>query len=286
MQLVSSAGLVATSARSLAPMKLYQPHSVAETLAALDAAENPLLLAGGTDLVACFNEGLGPREIVDLARVQELRGIEADSHLLDIGAGVTHGIGCAHAAVLARAPGFAQAWGRIANPRIRFGATLGGNLMARRARYEGPVLLAALAAALVFTGAAGTQSMTVADLWATRVPARSLLTRIRIDTGALLWYSYERSMRPLITLAASLTRSADGMRLRCAVATEYLQPTVLELALPATDLAQVALAARTIARDAFAQLPASFADPVVTHSYAVAAGTALLSRQLAGAPHG
>lgn len=286
MQLVSAAGLVATSARSLVPFRLYQPGSLGEALAALASADHPVALAGGTDLVACFNEGLNPRAIVDLARVEELRGIDADSHTLDIGAGVTHGAGCVHAAVRSRAPGFAKAWERIANPRIRFTATLGGNLMARRARYEGPVLLAALKASLEFASAAGTHGLTVPDLWAGRVPAQSLLIRIRIDIAGLLWYSYERSMRPLITLAASLTRSADGMRLRCAVATEYLQPTVLELALPATDLAQVALAARTIARDAFAQLPGSFADPVVTHSYAVAAGTALLSRQLAGAPHG
>jgi len=286
MQLVSAAGLVASSARSLAPFKLYQPASLAEALAALAGADHPVPLAGGTDLVACFNEGLNPRAIVDLARIKELRSIEADSRLLDIGAGVTHGAGCVHAAVRSRAPGFAKAWVRIANPRIRFIATLGGNLMARRARYEGPVLLAALEASLEFASAAGTHSLTVPDLWAGRAPPQSLLIRIRIDTADLLWYSYERSMRPLITLATSLYRSTDGMRLRCAVATEYLQPAVLELALPVTDLAQMALAARTIARDAFAQLPAPFADPVVTHSYAVAAGTALLSRQLAGASHG
>lgn len=286
MQVVSCAGLVATSARSLAPLKLYQPGSVAETLAALGAAENPVLLAGGTDLIACFNEGLNPREIVDLARVQELRGIEADSHLLAIGAAVTHGIGCTHGAVLARAPGFAKAWERIANPRIRFTATLGGNLMARRTRYEGSVLLAALGAELVFASLAGPQRLTLPDLWAGRAPPRSLLTGIRIDTADLLWYGYERSMRPLITLATSLHRSAGAMRLRCAVATEYLHPVVLELALPAADLAQVAAVARNTAHEAFKQLPASFADPVATHSYAVAAGAALLSRQLAGAAHG
>ena len=286
MQLVSAAGLVATSARSLAPFRLYQPDSVGEVLAALAAADHPVLLAGGTDLVACFNEGLNPGAIVDLARVEELRGIGADSHMLDIGAGVTHGIGCMHAAVRSRAPGFAKAWVRIANPRIRFTATLGGNLMARRARYEGPVLLAALKASLEFASAAGIRNLTVPDLWAGRAPAQSLLTRIRIDTADLLWYGYERSMRPLITLAVSLYRSDDGMRLRCAVATEYLQPAVLELALSATDLTQVVATARTIADDAFMQLPASFADPVVTHSYAVAAGTTLLARQLAGASHG
>lgn len=286
MQLVSSAGLVATSAKSLAPLKLYQPGSVAETIAVLGAAENPVLLAGGTDLVACFNEGLNPREIVDLARLQELQGIEADSHLLDIGAAVTHGIGCTHRAVLARAPGFAKAWERIANPRIRITATLGGNLMARRARYEGAVLLTALGAELVFASCAGPQRLTLPDLWAGRAPPQSLLTRIRIDTADLLWYGYERSLRPLITLATGCVRVAGGVLVRCAVATEYLTPVVLELALPVADLAQVAATARDIAHDAFKQLPAWFADPVVTHPYAVAAGTALLSRQLAGAAHG
>ena len=286
MQLVFAAGLVASSAKSLAPFKLYQPGSVAEALAALATVENPVLLAGGTDLVACFNEGLNPLAIVDLARVEELRSIEADSHLLDIGAGVTHGVGCVHAAVRSRVPGFARAWERIANPRIRFRATLGGNLMARRARYEGAMLLTALGASLEFASAAGSRSLTVPDLCAGRAPPQSLLTRIRIETTDLLWYGYERSMRPLITLATGLYRNAGAMRLRCAVATEYLHPVVLELALPAADLAQVAAVARTTAHEAFKQLPASFADPVVTHSYAVAAGTALLSRQLAGAAHG
>jgi carbon-monoxide dehydrogenase medium subunit len=286
MQLVTSAGLVPTSARSLGATRLYAPRSVADALDALREAVNPAVLAGGTDLVAAFNEGLAPAELVNLSQVRELQAIRATPAGISIGATVTHHAGCSDRLVHERASGFAQAWSRISNPRIRFTATLGGNLMARRVRYEGSILLTAARARLQFSTVSGPSELLPTDIWEGRVPARALLLSICIDTADLLWYSYERSMRPLITLAACLRKNASGVTLTCAVATEYLRPVQLELNLAGNDVAAVANSARAIARDAFAQLPSTFADPVVTHSYAMAAGSALLARQLAGAVHG
>ncbi len=287
MQLVSSAGLIPTSARSLPKLKLYEPRTVAEALDALGRAANPVLLSGGTDLVARFNEGLSPGELINLAHVAELRTVSADARYLRIGAAVTHGAGCSHPTVREGAPGFAHAWSRISNPRIRFRATLGGNLMALRPRYEGALLLSAIGAELEFASTAGASKLAAADLWAGRIPPRSLLTAITIDTGGLAWYAYERSMRPLITLAACLRRPVDGggagWRLRCAVGTEYLHPALLELNLPGTELREIASAAKDIADQAFTQLPSDFFDPVATRAYCVAAGSVLLARQLAGA---
>ena len=285
MQLVSSAGLVPTSARSLPPFKLYRPASIAETLALLADADNPVLLAGGTDLVAGFNQGLCPAELISLAGIDSLGVIKPDPDTLTIGAGVTHHAGSSHPEVLARAPGFARAWSRIANPRIRFTATLGGNLMARRVRYEGALLLGAAQARLHFAGLDGAITLDPQELWGARMPDRALLTGISISTADLVWYHYERSMRPLITLATCLRRRAGGLHLACAVGTEYLHPAILTLDLAQADLAGVARAARAIAAQAFAQLPQGFADPVATYAYAKAAGSALLARQLAGAEH-
>ena len=284
MQLVSSAGLIPASARSLRPFKLFEPNSVPAALAALAGADDAQLLAGGTDLVAAFNEGLAPGAIVSLARVAALRTIAFTDGSLVIGACVTHHAGSTHAEVLAHAPGFAKAWSRIANPRIRFTATLGGNLMAGRVRYEGSLLLLALGARLRLATAGERLELGPMDLWDERAPARALLTRIVIDTADLAWFGYERSMRPLITLATCLRRQTSGLALTCAVGTEYLRPFVLELQLP-HDLTGMAARARDIAVDAFAQLPESFADPVVTFDYAKAAGSVLLARQLAGAAH-
>ena len=285
MQLIPSAGLVPTSARSLPRFKLYEPRSIAQALDALAAAASPVVLAGGTDLVARFNEGLSPGEMVSLAHVAELRSIAADGVTLRIGACVSHDAGCTNAIVREQIPGFSRAWARIANPRIRFNATLGGNLMALRPRYEGSLLLTAARAQLEFISQSGSVTMTPQDPWEGRVPARSLLTTITLDTADLLWYAYERSMRPLITLATGLRRRPDGLLLSCAVATEYLRPVLLELEMDTTDLPSIARNSREIAKNVFAQLPGTFSDPVATRAYCLAAGTTLLARQLAGVAH-
>ena len=280
MQLVASAGLVPTSARSLPRLALLQPHDVAEAVAVLAEAEDPIVLAGGTDLVARFNEGLQPRELVDLSRLAELRSIEFASGALRIGAGVAHGVGSTHAAVVERAPGFARAWARIANPRIRFRATLGGNVMARRVRYECSLLLTALQAQLEFATPAGRSAMSPQDVWAGRVPARSLLTAASIETSGLVFFRYERSLRPLMTLAVALRQTDAGLLLSCAVASEFLQPVLIDQPLPGMRPDQIARNAKAIARDLFARLPAGFADPVLSNPYARTAGAVLLARQL------
>lgn len=282
MELVAAAGLVPTSARSLRRLKLLQPRSVEATLCALRDADDPVLLAGGSDLVARFNEGLDPQELVSLAQVAELRSITADAEGLRIGAMVTHADGCCDAALRQRAPGFAAAWGAIANPRVRFTATLGGNIVARRVRYEGAVLLAAAQARLEWATPQGARPMASQALWSDNTLGRSLLTAICIDTADLVVYFYERSMRPLLTFAVGLRQSGGGLHLSCAVATEYLRPQLLELALPDHDLARVANEAREISTATFAPLPDSFTDPSLTAAYTRSAGAALLARRLQG----
>ncbi len=284
MQIIASAGWVPTSASTLPPFALRQPTSVAEVVAALDGESNPVLLAGGTDLVAAFNEGLTPGTLIDLSRVAALRNMAFADGELRIGAAVTHAAGCSDALVREHAAGFAAAWRRIANPRVRFTGTLGGNLMARRKRYEGSVLLSALDARLDFAARGGRKTLIPADLWRNGAPARALLESIAVRTDDLLWYGYERSMRPLMTLATSLRRSGQGIELRVAVASEYLAPVVLSRTLPAARLSALPALARDHAHALMADLPDSFTDAVLNARYARAAGAALLARQLQGVP--
>ena len=283
MQAIASAGLVPVSASSLPTFALLRPASVADAVAALRDHERAVPMAGGSDLVAAFNEGLTPGVLVDLARIDALRRIEHRGGELRIGATVTHASGCADALVARHVPGLAAAWRRIANPRIRFTGTLGGNLMARRRRYEGSVLLSALGAALEFATPDGLARFAPADLWRDAVPMRVLLQSIVVPTDGLLWYGYERSLRPLMTIATALRLGADGLHLRCAVATEYLEPLVLERTLPASRLADLGAVVRAEAAALMADIPDSFADPVLNARYARAAGAALLARQLVAA---
>lgn len=264
-------------------MKLYQPTSRREAIDCLASCEKPVVLAGGTDLVAQFNEGLSPAELVDISKLGALLEVRQAGGSLHIGALVTHHAGAGHSLVRAALPGFAVAWSRIANPRIRFRATLGGNLMARRARYEGGLLLLALEARIGYAAPGGASEVTDSNaLWREDFPRRALLEGVEIDAGALVAFHYERSLRPLMTQALALWRHPGGLRLGFAIGTEYLRPVRLSLMLPGIGLRQVAGSSRAIARDTLAQLPESFGDHVVTPAYARRAGAALLARQLEG----
>lgn len=280
MEHLSAAGLLPTSARSLAPLRLWRPTSIADAVVCLKRCEAPVLLAGGTDLVAQFNEGLSPRSLIDLSRVDAMRQLHQRDGVLQIGSLVTHHDGCGNAHLRSRLPGFVRAWARIANPRIRYRGTLGGNLMARRTRYEGALLLQALRAKLHFSCAEGTEQVDLDALWRGALPERALLTAIELDTTDLLAFDYERSLRPLMTQALAVWRQPGGLQLILVLATEYLPPVTLSVRLAGLSLPQLAPRADAVARDLLSGLPSSFADAQVTSDYARRAGAALLERQL------
>lgn len=173
----AAAGLIATSSLSIPPPPVHRLVDMKAALAAMCAHEvPPVPVAGGTDLCAAFNEGLLPSALVALDRIGDLRTITVNAGTLRIGALVTHGVGAVHPLVTGLLPGFAAAWTRIATMRIRFWGTIGGNLMARRTRYEMSLLLQALGATLHFMLPDGAmQAMAPADFWTEDPPPRGLL---------------------------------------------------------------------------------------------------------------
>ncbi|MBM3796122.1 MAG: dehydrogenase [Acidobacteria bacterium] len=282
MKLVESAGLIATSFRSLPPFELHRPAG-AEAAARLAASlPRSAYFAGGTDLVAQYNEGWSADHVIDLSRLKFLRRIERQCDALLIGALVTHWNGARSRKVRGALPGFAAAWARIANVRVRMAATLGGNLMARRTRYESPVLLSAAGATLEFVTAAGPLSMPVSAFLASGAPASALLESVRIPLLPGMRFDYERSPRPIATQALALWAGDEGRPAgRVALATEHVFPRVLDLDLSGyASLAEVRGDAHTIAARSFEALPADFADPVTGNAWLRRAGAVLLSRQL------
>ena len=250
-------GLIATGIATAPPARVARPDRLADAVALL-AEPGAVALAGGTDLCAAYNEGLAPFCLVALDRLPELGGIAIDTTELRIGATVTHAAGSTHAELRAALPGFVAAWAAIANPRIRFRGTIGGNLMARHARYEMSLLLTALEARLRFARPdGGLHEHAPDDLWEDGVPHGALLHHIAIPRRLGLRFRYERSLRPQLTLAVA-RHEGGGL---AAMATEWLRPHPLAL-----DDATLA------------GLPDRFADPNISHWYARRAGAALLRR--------
>ena len=114
---------------SLAGLRLQQPATIAEAVAAFAAHGDARYLAGGTDLLVNMRRGIAqPPHLIDLSRVAALKGARDDGEEFVIGAGVTVAEIAADTTVAARYPALAQAAAAIAAPSHRAVATLGGNL--------------------------------------------------------------------------------------------------------------------------------------------------------------
>lgn len=226
MKFVPAAGFIPTSFRTLPRFNVVRAATADEAISVLDGSERPAVLAGGTDLPARFNEGFSPSDLIDVSRVEALRQIKRAGNAIEIGATVTHAAGCSHPVIREHLPSFAHAWARIANVRIRLSATIGGNLMARRTRYEGAILLSALGARMRLQSAAGETELAVEDMWTASLPHGALLTAIVIPLRKGLRLDYARDLRPIMTQAVVLEDNAPG---RVVTATEYIVPRVRPL---------------------------------------------------------
>lgn len=250
--------------RQLPPFRLFRPTTPAEAIEILGSEETPpVCYAGGTDLCLSVHEGRSVPSLLTLNTLDGLRGASVRNGTLAIGALATLDELSAHDRVTA-IPGLAEALGAIANVRIRFRATIGGNVIARRTAYEVLILLTALDARLILESSVGRRELRAADIWTAGDLDRSLLTEIEIPLTGGLALDYDRTLRPWMTQAAV----AGGIE-RVAVGTRFLRPALLS--------GDPGDAAET----RFSSLPVEFNDVLLTRDYVAGTGAALLERQRA-----
>ena len=250
--------------RQLPPFRLFRPTTPAEAIEILGSEETPpICYAGGTDLCLSVHEGRSVPSLLTLNTLDGLRGAEVRNGALTVGALATLDELSTHAQVRA-IPGLAEALGAIANVRIRFRATIGGNVAARRTAYEVLILLAALDARLIFESSVGRRELGATDIWTAEDLDRSLLTEIEIPLTEGLALDYDRTLRPWMTQAA-----VTGGIERVAVGTRFLQPALLSG--DPSDSTETR----------FSSLPVEFNDVLLTRDYVTGTGAALLKRQRA-----
>jgi xanthine dehydrogenase small subunit len=147
-------------------------------------------LAGGTDLMVQLTGEIGqpPDRILDIWRLDELRGISVEPDALVIGALTTYAEIRRSPLVAEFVPSLADAAATIGAAQIQNRGTIGGNAInASPAGDTLPVLLA-VGATFVLGSANGERSVAADDFWpAYRTTARrddELLVRVRIPLAA------------------------------------------------------------------------------------------------------
>jgi len=196
-----------------------RPSSVSEAVSTLsEAGEDAKVLAGGQSLIPVLRLRLAyPTLIVDVGRVDELRGVRDDGDAIVIGAMTTHDSVMNDSLVQQHAPLIAQATATVADPQVRHRGTFGGALAhADPAGDLGAVALA-LDCEFVAHGPSGERRIAAADFFqdylTTALSADEILTAIRVPKLGEGWSThYEKFNRvaqawSIVAVAAVVKRS-------------------------------------------------------------------------------
>ena len=165
---------------------LQSPTSLAQAYELLGDGDGWRPIAGGTDLMVQITGELGPppERVLDLWRLDELRGIALDGDALVLGALTTYTEIRRSTLCAEHVPALVDAAATIGAAQIQNRGTIGGNIVnASPAGDTLPVLLA-VDAEIVLGSTAGERTVAANDFWTgyrqTARRAEELVTKVRI----------------------------------------------------------------------------------------------------------
>jgi carbon-monoxide dehydrogenase medium subunit len=195
------------------------PTTVDDAVAALaNAGEDAKVIAGGQSLMPVLRLRLAaPTVLIDLNRIDELRGVRDDGDALVIGAMTTYYGLLGNPLISKHALLLADATRTVADPQIRHRGTLGGNLAHADPAGDLAAPTLALDATLTVAGPSGRRSIPVADFFVdyftTALEPDEILTEIRIPKHTDWAAHYEKLHRVAQAwsiVAVAATVEVDG----------------------------------------------------------------------------
>jgi CO/xanthine dehydrogenase FAD-binding subunit len=186
------------------------------------------VIAGGQSLMPLMNLGLLELDgVIDIAGIDEARGVHHDDGFVRIGALTRHVELERDAALRERQPLVAAAAGWIGSPRIRSVGTLGGSLVHSDPAAELPLVMVALGAEYMLTSGAESRVVKADEFHVTfytsSIGDDELLEWVRVPAlgPGWGWGFAEVSRRRgdfALAAAAALARVADGRIVEARVA--------------------------------------------------------------------
>ena len=244
----------------------HRATSVSEAVQLLASNEGAKVLAGGHSLIPMMKLRLAsPSVLVDIGRIEEMKGISADGAGLSIGALTTQAEIASSDLVKERAPALAEAAGLVGDPAVRNRGTIGGNVSHSDPASDLPTVLTALGATYNITGPSGQRSIAAADfstgLLETALAEDEILTGVSIPAtpsgsgSAYVKFPHPASRYAVVGAAAIVTvqggRCASASVVVGGVEATPTRASSVESALAHADLNDQALdaAAAAVAGD-------------------------------------
>ncbi len=194
-----------------------RPASLDEAVDAL-AGEDRKVLAGGQSLLPLLRLRLAyPAALIDVGRIDELKGIRDEDDHVFIGAMTTHYDVVNSPLVNAECPLVALATATVADPAVRHRGTIGGSLAHADPAGDLPAVALALGMELVARSSAGERVIPAADFFRDYLESAldpgEILVGVRVPKLGEGWgYHYEKFHRTaqawaIVGVAAAVRRS-------------------------------------------------------------------------------
>src|SRR6201982_373455 len=168
----------------------HRPSSVDEAAALFARGKEAKYLAGGHTLIPVMKQRLAsPSDVIDLARIKDLVGIEASGDTLTIKPATPHYDVATSADVQKAIPALAHLASVIGDPAVRHRGTLGGSIANKDPAADYP------AAGLALGAAVKTKKRTIAadsffkGLFETALENGELITQVAFPVPAKAGYS-------------------------------------------------------------------------------------------------
>lgn len=195
------------------------PSTIDEALSAIaEAGDDGKVIAGGQSLLPVLRMRLNaPEVLIDLRKVDELRGISDDGDTITIGAMTSYQDVLDDAGVAEHLLLLHKVVETIADPQIRHRGTLGGSVAHADPAGDVGAAVLALEATMVIRGSGGEREVPATDffrgLFDTAVDDGELLTAIRLPKHTGWGAHYEKFVRvahqwAIVAIAATV--KADG----------------------------------------------------------------------------
>jgi carbon-monoxide dehydrogenase medium subunit len=276
-----------------APFEYHRPETAAEAVGLLaELGDTAKPLAGGQSLVPMLALRLAVFEhLVDLGRIDELRGIERRDGHVRVGAATTQSAAERSGEVAAAVPLLARALPSIGHVQIRNRGTVGGSLAHADPASELPAVALALDAELDVLGPAGARSVAASDFfqgtWTTDLADDELLTAVRFPVwSGRCGFAVEELARrhgdfAIAGAAVAVEVGEDDRVRRCGIGLFGLGSTAERAA--AAESALVGTAVAEVDADEVGRLATSTLDAVPTDLHGSAAyrrrvGAAMVAR--------
>lgn len=222
------------------PFEYHAPDSVKDAVALLaELGSEAKLLAGGHSLLPMMKLRFAePAHLIDLGRIESLKGIRLEANEIRIGAMTNENDLIWSELLQKHCPLLVEAAGLIADPQVRYRGTIGGDISHGDPANDHPAIMLCLDASFVLYGPKGERVVPAngyfLSTYYTAIEPDEILTEIRIPIPAVgsgsCYAKLKRKIGDFATAAAAVLLQMKG-------------DTVQEVSIALTNLGDTALKA-------------------------------------------